>query len=128
MSLIALKSSRSISSSPAVCPVRAQRASQALPAFPYAEYARSLGLKGIRVDDPAKLASAWDEALHADRPTMVEVVTDPNVPPLPPHMTMKEGKAYAKALLHHDPEGIQTVIASAKEWWDGIFAGNRDKS
>jgi pyruvate dehydrogenase (quinone) len=102
-------------------------ASQVLPAFPYAEYARSLGLKGIRVDDPAKLGSAWDEALHADRPTMVEVVTDANVPPLPPHMTMKEGKAYAKALLHHDPEGIQTVIASAKEWWDGIFAGDRGK-
>jgi pyruvate dehydrogenase (quinone) len=102
-------------------------ASQALPTFPYCDYARSLGLKGIRVDDPAQIASAWDEALQADRPTLIEAVTDPNVPPLPPHLTMKEGKAYAKALLHHDPEGIQTVIASARQWWDGIFSGSSDK-
>jgi pyruvate dehydrogenase (quinone) len=58
--------------------------SQRLPSFPYAEYAELLGLKGIRVDDPADLADAWDTALTADRPTVLEAVVDPDVPLLPP--------------------------------------------
>ncbi len=98
-------------------------ASQVLPAFPYADYARSLGLHGVRVDRPDALGAAFDEAFRADRPTVVEAVTDPNVPPLPPHVTRKQAKAYARALAHRDPEAIQTVIATAREWWDGLVAG-----
>ena len=58
--------------------------SQALPSFPYADYARLLGLEGIRVDDPADVGSAWDRALAADRPVVLEAVVDPDVPLLPP--------------------------------------------
>ena len=100
--------------------------SQVLPAFPYADYARSLGLQGIRVDQPEGLGAALDQAFQADRPTMVEVVTDPNVPPLPPHLSAKQGRAYVHALAKGDPQGLQTVIATAKEWWDGLFAGRHD--
>jgi len=60
------------------------RESQALPDFPFAAYADLLGLKGIRVDSPARLPSAWDEALAADRPVVLEVLTDPDTPLLPP--------------------------------------------
>src|SRR5215218_2141321 len=59
-------------------------ASQALPDFPYAGYAELLGLTGIRVDDPADVGPAWDRALAADRPVVLEVRTDPDVPLLPP--------------------------------------------
>jgi len=99
--------------------------SQVLPPFPYAEYARTLGLHGIRVDTPEAIAPAFDEALRADRPTLVEVVTDPNVPPLPPHVAPKQAMAYAKAIAHGDPQSVQTVIATAKEWWDGLVAGRK---
>jgi pyruvate dehydrogenase (quinone) len=58
--------------------------SQQLPDFPYAAYAELLGLGGIRVDDPADLPGAWDRALSADRPTVLEAVVDPDVPLLPP--------------------------------------------
>jgi pyruvate dehydrogenase (quinone) len=101
-------------------------ASQNLPRFAYAEYARMLGLGGIRVDAPDALRAAFEQALASDRPTLVEVVTDPNVPPLPPHVTSKQVKAYARALAHRDPQSVQTVIATAKEWWDGVFAGKHD--
>jgi pyruvate dehydrogenase (quinone) len=60
------------------------RASQQLPDFPYAGYADLLGLRGIRVDDPARVGPAWDEALSADRPVVLEAVVDPEVPLLPP--------------------------------------------
>ena len=59
-------------------------ASQEIPDFPYAGYAELLGLKGVRVDDPAMLGAAWDEVLNADRPAVLEVLTDPNIPLLPP--------------------------------------------
>lgn len=59
-------------------------ASQVIPGFDYAGYAELLGLKGLRVDDPTKLGTAWEEALAADRPAVLEVLTDPNVPLLPP--------------------------------------------
>jgi pyruvate dehydrogenase (quinone) len=101
--------------------------SQVLPKFPYADYARSLGLGGIRVTDPNAIGAAWDEALKADRPVLLEMVTDPNVPPLPPHVSPKQAKAYAKALAHGDPQAVEVIVATAKEWWDGVFAGRGDR-
>ena len=79
-------------------------ASQELPDFPYARYAELIGLKGIRIDQPDQIGPAWDEALRADRPVVVEAVTDPNVPSLPPHITPKEAKSFLKAVLKGDPE------------------------
>src|SRR6185312_7138083 len=61
-------------------------ASQDLPDFQYAHYAESLGLMGIRVDNPDQVADAWQRALSADRPVLLEAITDGEVPPLPPHI------------------------------------------
>lgn len=95
--------------------------SQDVPDFPYAAYADLIGLRGIRVDRPEDIGRAWDLALSSSVPTVVEMVTDPDVPPLPPHITAKQAKAYLSALLHGDPDAIGIVKASAKEWWDGMF-------
>ena len=65
---------------------------QSIPDFPYHKYAELLGLKGIFVNDPEKIGAAWDEALSADRPVILEAYTDPNVPPLPPHITLKDAR------------------------------------
>jgi pyruvate dehydrogenase (quinone) len=89
--------------------------SQFVPDFPYARYAGLLGLNGIRVDKPEEVGTAWDEALAADRPTVLEMVTDPDVPPLPPHVTAAQAKAYLSALLHGDPDAVGIVAASFRE-------------
>jgi pyruvate dehydrogenase (quinone) len=99
--------------------------SQALPVFPYAEYAKMLGLAGLRVERPEAVSGAIEQALAADRPTVLEFVTDPNVPPLPPHVSAKQARNYAKALIHGDPEAMAIVTASAKEIWDGLSAGRK---
>ncbi len=96
-------------------------ASQNLPEFPYAAYADLLGLNAIRVDRPEDIGPAWERALNANAPTVVEMVTDPDVPPLPPYVSGKQAKAYMSALLQRDPDAIGIVMASAKEWWDGLF-------
>ncbi|MCW6008298.1 thiamine pyrophosphate-requiring protein, partial [Micromonospora sp. CPCC 205371] len=58
--------------------------SQRLPWVPYADWAESLGLRGIRVTSPAEVEPAWDTALAADRPVLIDAVVDPAVPLLPP--------------------------------------------
>jgi pyruvate dehydrogenase (quinone) len=90
-------------------------ASQNVPNFPYAAYAEMLGFKGILVEDPDKLGAAWDLALSCDRPALVEVYADPDVPPLPPHITLKQAKAYASALMNGDPNFIGIVKATIKQ-------------
>jgi pyruvate dehydrogenase (quinone) len=77
-------------------------ASQDVPDFPYAKYAELLGLKGIKVEDPDQLGAAWDAVLSADRPAVLEVVVDPDVPTIPPHITFKEMVNFSKMLLKGD--------------------------
>jgi len=77
--------------------------SQVLPEFHYARYAESLGFKGIRVDSPDDLGPAWDEALATDRPVMFEAIVDPEVPPLPPHITFEQASAFWRAVFKGDP-------------------------
>jgi len=89
--------------------------SQDLPDFPYARYAEMLGLKGIRVDSPEQVGSAWDEAFASDRPVVYEAVTDPEVPPLPPHITIEQAKALSSALLSGDPNAGQVIRQSLKQ-------------
>lgn len=95
--------------------------SQVLPDFPYARYAQLLGLQGIRVDRPEDVGPAWERALASDVPTVLEMVTDPDVPPLPPHIKPEQAKAYLSALIKRDPAALRMVVATAKEWWDGLF-------
>ncbi|HJW26597.1 MAG TPA: thiamine pyrophosphate-requiring protein [Rhodocyclaceae bacterium] len=102
--------------------------SQFVPDFPYAEYAHLLGLGGIRVDEPLEVGPAWEEALAADRPVLLEMVTDPDVPPLPPHIQLKQAKAYLSALLHGDPDSLGIVVASIKETWESLFPPAPDKT
>lgn len=99
-------------------------ASQDLPPFPYAGYARLLGLEAIRVDTPEGIAPALDRAFAADRPVVVEVVTDPNVPPLPPHVQPQQAGHFLRALLRRDPDAVEMARAAAKQWWDGIAGGS----
>jgi pyruvate dehydrogenase (quinone) len=98
-------------------------ASQALPSFPYAAYAELLGLRGIRVDQPDQIASAWEQALASPVPTVLEMVTDPDVPPLPPHISAKQTMHYLRALLRGDPDATGIVTATIKEAWDSLFPG-----
>jgi pyruvate dehydrogenase (quinone) len=89
-------------------------ASQNIPDFPYARYAEMLGFKGIRVDDPGDVGPAWDEALASDRPVVYEAVTDPEIPPLPPHIRFEQAQGMAKALAQGDPHGIRIAWNSLR--------------
>lgn len=89
--------------------------SQDLPDFSYAAYARMLGLEGLVMSAPQQVAEIWDQALAAERPVVVEAIVDPNVPPLPPHITLKQARGYLTALLKGDPDALRMIRASVKE-------------
>jgi len=91
--------------------------SQRLPDVSYEGFARSLGLHGIAVDKPGDVGLAWDQALAANRPTVLDLRTDPDVPPIPPHATFEQMKDAAAAMLKGDPdrwgvlkEGFKTKV------------------
>ena len=97
--------------------------SQSLPDVPYAKVAELLGLRGNYVDTPEALAGAWESALAADRPTVIEVKTDPNVPPLPPHITLKEAKGFLSAVFKGDAGLLSTLGYAAHEVFNKIRPG-----
>src|SRR6185312_12974822 len=88
---------------------------QYIPDVPYAEYARLLGLEGIFVDEPEDVGPAWDRALAADRPVVLEFKTDPEIPPIPPHITSALGKKSAAAMLKGDPEEAGVIGKGARQ-------------
>ena len=96
-------------------------ATQDLPDFPYAAFADSIGLRGIRVDDPDRVADAWEQALSSDRPVVIEAMTDPNVPTLPPHITIEQAYKFTKTLLKNDPNEIGIIKQSVKGMVDKLL-------
>jgi pyruvate dehydrogenase (quinone) len=88
--------------------------SQSLPDVDYAAFAASLGLAAIAVDKPEDIAPAWDRALGANRPTLLDVRCDPNVPPIPPHATFEQMSDAAKALLAGDQDRWGVITQGVK--------------
>ncbi len=100
-------------------------ASQELPDFPYARYAELLGLRGIRVDSPEAVGPAWDDVLESDRPAVLEAVTDPEVPPLPPHITFDEARNFMLAVAQGDKGWRDMIEQSLKAKFKELAPGKR---
>lgn len=100
-------------------------ATQQIPDVPYHRFAALIGLRGIFVDNPDRLGAAWEEALASDRPVVLEVKTDPEVPPLPPHITLKQAKNFASAILSPDPDETSMLMGTAKEVLSSVLPGGK---
>ena len=95
--------------------------SQRVPDFAFARYAEMLGLHGIRVDEPGQIGGAWDKALSADRPCVIDAITDPEVPTLPPHITVKQAQNFMAAILEGDTGGPSMIRGAFKEALQGMI-------
>jgi pyruvate dehydrogenase (quinone) len=96
-------------------------ASQRLPDFPYARYAELLGLTGIRVDAPEQVADAWFSALSAGRPAVIEAITDPEIPPLPPHIRFEQASKMAQAIVKGEPAAPRIMRNSIRGKLDELI-------
>jgi pyruvate dehydrogenase (quinone) len=102
-------------------------ASQQIPDVPYHRFAELIGLEGIFVDRPENLAPAWERALAARRPVVLEVKTDPEVPPLPPHITFEQAMHLSEALLKIDPHEKRVVKGSLRQGLASLLPGRKDE-
>ncbi len=100
-------------------------ASQAIPDFPYHAFGALLGFRGIYVDDPARIGAAWDEALACDRPVVLEVKTDPEVPPLPPHIGVRQAKNLVQTLLKGDSREGGILANTARQVLSAVLPGDK---
>lgn len=101
-------------------------ASQQLPNVPYHKVAELIGLKGIYVDDADRVGAAWDEALACDRPVVLEIKTDPEVPPLPPHITLKQAKNFMSMLIEGDSREGHLIADTTRQVLSAVLSGSGD--
>jgi pyruvate dehydrogenase (quinone) len=101
-------------------------ASQQIPNVPYHKFAELIGLKGIYVGSPDAMAPAWEEALAADRPVVLEVKTDPEVPPLSPHITFEQVRNLSEALVKGDPHEGGVIKETARQVLSSILPGGKE--
>ncbi|GGO95138.1 thiamine pyrophosphate-requiring protein [Stakelama pacifica] len=100
-------------------------ATQQIPNVAYHKFAEMIGLRGIYVDDPDKVGDAWDRALASDRPVVLEAKTDGDVPPLPPHITFDQARAFASMLVKGDPQEGSVIRNSMKQMFANVL-GEKD--
>ncbi len=81
---------------------------------------RVLGLIGIKVMHPSEIGAVWDQALSADRPVVIDAICDPDVPPLPPHITFEQAKGYMSTIFKGDPN-LPASPNSRPSRWSPIF-------
>src|SRR5690606_35678070 len=89
--------------------------SQDLPPFSFTEYGKLLGLETVTMREEQDVVPGWEAALAAERPCIVEAYTDPEVPPLPPHIEFKHAFAYWKALIKGEPNRWHIIEQSLKD-------------
>src|SRR5204863_6201653 len=88
---------------------------QTVPDLAFARYAEVIGLIGIRVGKPEEVAPAWEQALGASRPVVLEAITDPEVPTLPPHITFDEAKKFTESMIKGEPHLGHMIKQTFKE-------------
>lgn len=98
-------------------------ASQEVPDFPYATYAEMLGLEGVRIEKPEDVPAGLDRAMAAQRPVVIDVLADPSVPPLPPHISFTQMKSFMSSIVKGDEDAWDMIKQTYKDVWDGYFPG-----
>jgi pyruvate dehydrogenase (quinone) len=101
-------------------------ATQQIPDVPYHRFAELIGLEGIFCDDPDQVGAAWDAALAADRPVVLEFKTDPEVPPLPSHISLENAKKFATTMIKGDPEEGRMIAGAVRQVLSNVLPGEGD--
>jgi pyruvate dehydrogenase (quinone) len=103
-------------------------ASQSIPDVSYARYGELAGLAGITIGTPDEIIPGLEEALRADRPVVIDARTDPEVPPLPPHITFEQARNFLMSMLKGDSRSWRMIKQSARDLLPGyVRTGRREE-
>ena len=98
-------------------------ASQDIPYVPYHAYAEMIGLRGIKVERSVQIEGARREALSSDRPVIIDAMTDPEEPPIPPHVSFAQMEAMTKAFVAAPKEGLPGALSAVREFAHEFLPG-----
>jgi pyruvate dehydrogenase (quinone) len=101
-------------------------ATQQIPNVPYHKFAELIGLHGIFCDHPDRVGAAWDEALACERPVVLEFKTDPDVPPLPSHISLENAKKFASTIVKGDSHEGSMIAGALRQVLSGVLPGDRE--
>lgn len=84
----------------------------------FVKVAEACGLKGVRIDNPKRCRAQLKDALAMDGPVIVECITDPNEPPMPPKATKAEMKHLAEALVRGERDRARISLTIGRQAMD----------
>jgi len=98
-------------------------ATQQLPDVPYHRFGELIGLEGIFCDNPDEVGRAWEQALAADRPVVLEFKTDPEVPPLPSHISFDQARKFLSTIIEGDPREASMIKGAVRQVLSAVLPG-----
>ena len=98
-------------------------ATQQLPDVPYHRFGEMIGLQGIFCDNPDEVGRAWEQALAADRPVVLEFKTDPEVPPLPSHISFDQARKFLSTIMEGDPREASMIKGAVRQVLSAVLPG-----
>jgi pyruvate dehydrogenase (quinone) len=98
-------------------------ATQQLPDVPYHRFGELIGLEGIYCDNPDDVGRAWEQALASDRPVVLEFKTDPEVPPLPSHISFDQARKFLSTIIEGDPREASMIKGAVRQVLSAVLPG-----
>ena len=92
----------------------------------FVKVAEACGLHGVRIEDPKKCGKQLEDALALDGPVLVECLTDPLEPPMPPKATKAEMKHLAQSLLGGERDRVRIALTMARQAMDEALFPSSD--
>jgi pyruvate dehydrogenase (quinone) len=81
----------------------------------FAAFAKACGAGGFTIEDPAQAESVLREALAHPGPAVIQAVVDPNEPPLPGKINMKQAAHFAKAIVRGEKDRVDIIKTVLKD-------------
>jgi pyruvate dehydrogenase (quinone) len=75
----------------------------------FAAFARACGAGGFTIEEPTQCAEILREALAYDGPAVVQAVVDPNEPPMPGNVNMKQALKFAESLARGEKDRWEII-------------------
>lgn len=87
----------------------------------FVKVAEGCGLKAVHIENPKHCKDQLKEALATDGPVVIECVTDPNEPPMPPKATKQEMKHLTEALVRGERDRGRISLTIGRQAMDEML-------
>jgi pyruvate dehydrogenase (quinone)/pyruvate oxidase len=80
----------------------------------FVKVAEACGLKGVRIEDPARVGDQLSEALSLEGPAVIEAVVDPHDMPMTPTINREHAKGMAWGLARGEPNAERIALTMSR--------------